>query len=179
MQVLEALEVAPDHDQVHAPLVLDLEVAHGLPVGSDDAERVLGAGRGGDGGLVRDEAVAGLDDAQAGKVGRRARMGVVAAGRLMVGHRLGSGIVTDFRLVDRGVQLRPGKRRGREDHGQHHGEGSDSTDGAHAVEVRSISVMPWHLSVPLGGSGKRRLRRLRATSRFTFAVTVEANVRLG
>jgi hypothetical protein len=39
VQVLEAREVAPGDDQVHAPLVLEVELAHGLAVLADDAER--------------------------------------------------------------------------------------------------------------------------------------------
>ena len=42
MQVLEAREVAADDDQVHAPLVLDVEVAHGLAALVDDPEAELG-----------------------------------------------------------------------------------------------------------------------------------------
>jgi hypothetical protein len=38
VQVLEALAVAADDDQVHALLVLDGEVAHGPAVGARDAE---------------------------------------------------------------------------------------------------------------------------------------------
>ena len=41
MQVLEAAAVAPHHDQVHALLVLDLEVPHRPAAGAADAEAQL------------------------------------------------------------------------------------------------------------------------------------------
>ena len=43
MQVLEALHVAPGDDQVHSLGVLDLEVADGPTIGTDDAEAQLRA----------------------------------------------------------------------------------------------------------------------------------------
>ena len=71
MQVLEAGEVAAGEDQVHALLVLDVEVADGLAALVDDAEaQLLGAAAAQLGLLDDDAQVAGGDAEAADRVGR-------------------------------------------------------------------------------------------------------------
>ena len=98
VQVLEAGEVAPHHDQVHALVVGDVEVAHGLVAGDDaEAQRRLDARLRRGGVDLEPQPVLG-DRAGARDVGRR---GVLAAvtrvgvGVAVCGVRAATGVRVD------------------------------------------------------------------------------------
>ena len=119
MQVLEAGQVAPGEDQVHALLVLDVEVADRGPVLVDDAEaqRLVAAAR--QLGPVDDEPQPALGDAEAAD--RVGGGGVALHGR---GARLRVGAAR----LDRAAR----QRGGREGDDQQAGEGEQAEGHDHA-----------------------------------------------
>ena len=128
MEVLEAGEVAPDDDQVHAALVLDVVVAHGLAALVEHAEGealLAAAGQlGGEDvelepGVVRDgEAV----DLGGARVPGRLGVAAVRAAR----HRL-RGLLPPGVRVERAAR----RRGGHEEHGEQRAEGDEAGRGAH------------------------------------------------
>ena len=129
MEVLEAGEVTADDDQVHAALVLDVVVAHGLAALVEDAEgEALLAAAAELGredlelqpGVVRDGEAVDLR----GAVVRAVPGTAVGA----AGHRLGGLLAPGG-----GIEGAAGGRGGDEEHGEQGAEGDEAGRDAHAT----------------------------------------------
>jgi hypothetical protein len=123
VQVLKARHVAPHDDEVHAPGVLDVEVAHGAPAAVDDAEGERERPARGRGGAREPEvqpAVAHGEPADALRAHRRAGAHRVHRG---LGGRGPAPMDVDAAARERGCG---------EDEGQDGGEPGESGGRAHA-----------------------------------------------
>ena len=121
MQVLEAGQVAAGDDQVHALLVRDVEVAHGLAVVVDDPERERLLAAAAQLGLRDRDAQAAVGDGEAVDLGLAARMvATVNCGvRSVPAHR---GVVAARIGIDHLARQRAGSEQ----------------DGQHAEEHRQL-----------------------------------------
>ena len=124
MKVLEAVAVTPYHDQVHALLVLDLEVAHRPAIGAADAEAQLARAGALEDGAVELEREAALRDREPPNRGGSSRATGVAAGvgvvrvPAAIGARLRAALAAA--VGPHGVT----RERGRAEHqDERHGEG--------------------------------------------------------
>ena len=130
MQVLEAGQVAAHDDQVHAALVLDVVVAHGLAALVEHAEGELLLTAALQLGRADVELEPGVGDRETVHVGGAcvipARLLGAAVG--VAGHRLGGLLVPGVR-----VERAAGGGRGGEEHGEERAEEDEPRRRAHAT----------------------------------------------
>ena len=126
MQVLEAAAVAAHHDQVHALLVLDLEVADRPAAGASDAEAQLADATALElGGVERErQAVVGHSEAADG-----VRGGLAGVAALLGGARMPAGLHTVLAATV-GTHGVTGERGRAEDQHEHTGETRELHRGA-------------------------------------------------
>lgn len=142
VQVLVAGHVAADHDEVHAAFVGGGELGDRPGVGADDPEGEFVAVVGLLGGRQHVEPVAGLRDAQAGRLhlGRRGVVGPV-----------GLGGVGDQRVGDPSGAQRPGER-----HDQREAVDAEPAAGVHVSPPRCSRPGPRRRGRRRGRRGPRR-----------------------
>ena len=128
VEMLVSGEVAPDDDQVHAPLVLEIHVGDRPPVGPEDAEAQLGGPAEREGGGLGCQGVAALGD---GETGERRRDGLRRMPSSVRVGRVRRMTVPVTASVPEGVERRAGQRGRAERDPDGRGEGRDARPCPH------------------------------------------------